>query len=241
MRVELNLNIKAISAVVFFSIAMAALESAVVVYLRELYYTDGFTVALKLIDQRILLVEMAREIATLVMLIMIGYLSGRNFKDRFAYFLLSFAIWDIFYYVWLKVFIDWPASLLDWDIVFLIPFTWLGPVLAPVICSATMLVLALVILQRNPRPSISLGSLFFAGSSIILFTFLKDYAIIIVSHGFLKDYFTLLQNKEFLSIASNYVPQSFSWRLFALGEVLIAAGIVKIINERLLTDVSIHN
>src|SRR3981189_1372652 len=132
MNQPMNWNYKTFFVVIAFSIAMATLESAVVVYLRALYYPDGFTVALKLIDQRILLIEIAREGATLLMLVGIGLLAGRNFKDQFAYFLLSFAVWDIFYYLWLKVFIGWPSSLLEWDILFLIPFTWLGPVLAPV-------------------------------------------------------------------------------------------------------------
>src|SRR6185369_2332457 len=123
-------NRKTLLVVIGFSIAMAALESAVVVYLRALYYPDGFNVAMKLIDQKILLIEIAREAATVVMLLGVGWLAGNNLKDRFAYFLLSFAVWDIFYYLWLKVFIDWPSSLLEWDILFLIPFTWLGPVLA---------------------------------------------------------------------------------------------------------------
>ncbi len=155
----MKLEYRTLLAVIIISIAMAALESAVVVYLRALFYPDGFTVALKLIDQRILLIEIAREGATLVMLIGIGGLAGINFKDRFAYFLLSFAVWDIFYYVWLKAFIDWPSSVLEWDILFLIPFTWLGPVLAPVICSVTMILLAIVILRSNKPLTIGLWGL----------------------------------------------------------------------------------
>lgn len=220
---------KTIWVVVIFSIAMAALESAVVVYLRALFYPDGFTVALKLIDQRILLVELAREAATLVMLMGIGGLAGINFKDRFAYFLLSFAVWDIFYYVWLKAFIDWPSSMLEWDILFLIPFTWLGPVLAPVICSVTMILLALVILHSGKPLTRGLWVLLTTGSLIILFTFLKDYGSIIISNGFLRDYAFLLQNKDFLAIATTYIPQSYSWGYFALGEILILVGTIKMV------------
>ncbi len=152
-------NIKTLLVVIGFSVAMAALESAVVVYLRALYYPDGFTVALKMLDQQILLIEIAREAATLFMLLGVGWLAGNNFKDRFAYFLLSFAVWDIFYYVWLKVFIGWPSSMLEWDILFLIPFTWLGPVLAPVICSVTMILLAVVILRSNKQLTIGSESI----------------------------------------------------------------------------------
>src|SRR4051812_30545987 len=112
----MNANAKTILVVSGFSIAMAALESAVVVYLRALYYPDGFTVVMKMMDQRILLIEIVREAATVLMLMGVGWLAGKNLKDRFAYFLLSFAVWDIFYYMWLKVFIGWPSSLLEWDI-----------------------------------------------------------------------------------------------------------------------------
>jgi hypothetical protein len=225
----MKLEYRTLLAVIIISIAMAALESAVVVYLRALFYPDGFTVALKLIDQRILLIEIAREGATLVMLIGIGGLAGINFKDRFAYFLLSFAVWDIFYYVWLKVFIDWPSSVLEWDILFLIPFTWLGPVLAPVICSVTMILLAIVILRSNKPLTVGLWGLLLTGSAIILYTFLKDYGSIIISNGFFHDFAFLLQNKDFLAIATTYIPQSYSWGYFALGEILILAGTIKMI------------
>ena len=213
--------------VCLFSMAMGILESATVVYLRALYYPDGFTVALKIIDQRILLTEIVREAATIVMLVAIGLLAGKSWKDRFAYFLISFAVWDIFYYVGLKVFIDWPTTLLDWDILFLIPFTWLGPVLAPIICSITMLVLAFVILRSNKPITRMALLLLLAGSAVVLYTFLKDYGSILASNGFFRDFSTLMQNKKFLAIASDYLPTEYSWGLFVVGELLIIAGIIK--------------
>jgi hypothetical protein len=223
----MNGNYKTLLVVIAFSIAMAALESAVVVYLRALYYPDGFTVALKMIDQRILLIEIAREAATLLMLVGVAWLAGKSFKEGFAYFLLSFAVWDIFYYLWLKAFIGWPSSLLEWDILFLIPFTWLGPVLAPVVCSITMILLAIVILRSSKPLTIGLWSLLMAGSTVILYTFLKDYGSIIISNGFFHEYSLIMQNKDFLAIASTYIPQSYSWSYFVLGEILILAGTVK--------------
>jgi hypothetical protein len=229
--------VKTIIVVSGFSIAMAALESAVVVYLRALYYPDGFTVAMKMIDQKILLIEIAREAATVVMLMGVGWLAGKNFKDRFAYFLLSFAVWDIFYYLWLKVFINWPTSMFEWDILFLIPFTWLGPVLAPVICSVTMILLSLVILKSNKQLTIGLWSLLIVGSAVILYTFLKDYGNIIISNGF--DYSTIMQNKDFIAIASAYIPQSYSWEFFAFGEILILAGAIKLLEFKNLLSMKI--
>ena len=220
-----------IIALVIFSIAMAALESAVVVYLRELYYPNGFTVAFKLIDEHILLVEIARELATLIMLISIAYLIGHNRADRFAYFLLSFAVWDIFYYVWLKVFIDWPASILGWDILFLIPITWLSPVLAPVICSLTMIVLAIVILRKNKTKIFTGPFLFFLimGCVLILFTFMKDYGSLLLSTGSFSAYVNLIQSKAF--VASEYAPVSYNWLVFGIGELFICASIVYLIRS----------
>jgi hypothetical protein len=217
---------RTIIVITIFAIAMAALESAVVVYLRALYYPGEFTVALKLIEEKILLVEIGRELATIVMLGAIGYLCGKTFKDRFAYFLFSFAVWDIFYYVWLKVFINWPASIMDWDILFLIPITWLGPVLAPLICSLSMILLSFVLLQKSPTYTISrnVWTCLAIGCSLILFTFVRDYSSIMIEYDLLPDYANIMKNETFLRIASSYIPQSFSWGIFAVGESFILIG-----------------
>ncbi len=224
---------KKIIALSIFSIAMAALESAVVVYLRALYYPEGFTVAFRLIDEQILLIEITRELATLIMLVGVAYLAGKNRYDRFAYFLLSFAVWDIFYYVWLKVFINWPVSLFEWDVLFLIPITWLGPVLAPVICSVTMIVLAAVILINDTiysevKFSFLVVSCLLIGSMLILFTFMQDYASLLVMSDSLSDYPQLVQSERFIKLASTYIPESYNWSLFFLGELLISVSIIKL-------------
>lgn len=222
----MNATTKTIVVVSIFSVAMAALESAVVVYLRALYYPDGFTVALKMIDEEILLIEIMREAATLTMLLTVGYLAGKNLRERMAYFLLSFAVWDIFYYGWLKVFIGWPASVFEWDILFLIPITWLAPVLAPLICSATMLLLALVLLfKANPASSLGSG-LLLLGSAFILYTFMEDYGWLMFSNGFISEYARIMQNADFIRLASTYVPTQFSWRIFWIGELLLLSGII---------------
>ena len=89
--------------VAIFSTAMGYLECTVVVYLREIYYPGGFNFPLAPIDKPIAITEIGREAATLVMLLGIGFLAGKTAVQRFAYFIYSFAIWDIFYYVFLKV------------------------------------------------------------------------------------------------------------------------------------------
>ena len=139
---------------VIFSIAFAYIEAAVVVYLRAIFHPDGFTFPLSNVEtilqhKALLLTEIGREAATIVLILTGAWLFGRNLQQRFAYFLTIFAVWDIFYYVWLKVLLDWPARIMDWDILFLIPVAWAGPVLAPVLVSIILLVFAVIILYRD--------------------------------------------------------------------------------------------
>lgn len=152
----LGTTFKRFSIAVIFSIAFGYIEAAVVVYLREIFYLDGFNFPLSIsvidsVSRRLLLTEVGREAATLVIIVTGALLFGRNLRQKVAYFLTIFAVWDIFYYVWLKVLLDWPASIMDWDILFLIPLPWAGPVLAPVLVSVVMLVIAAVILYRDCR------------------------------------------------------------------------------------------
>jgi hypothetical protein len=229
----MNTTAKTISVISVFSVAMAALESAVVVYLRALYYPDGFTVAFKIIDEKILLIELMREAATVLMLLSVGYLAGKDLKSRMAYFLLSFAVWDIFYYGWLKVFINWPSSLFEWDILFLIPFTWLGPVLAPIVCSLTMILLAVTLLFFNDKGLTITGwSLLLSGCAFILYTFMADYGSLIIGNGFLSDYSTLIRNEDFIRMASVYSPAKFNWTFFWVGELLLLAGIFSMVGRK---------
>ncbi|MFA5251972.1 MAG: hypothetical protein WC454_05240 [Phycisphaerae bacterium] len=140
--------------VVVFSIAFAYIEASVVVYLREIFHSAGFTFPLTefgatALWKRLLLTETGREAATLVLILTSSWLFGRNLRQRFAFFLTIFAVWDIFYYIWLKVLIDWPASIMDWDILFLIPTVWAGPVVAPILISILLLAFAVIILYRS--------------------------------------------------------------------------------------------
>ena len=130
-----------------YAIAMAFLEAVVVVYIRGLLQITNDHVALG----PYVTMETWREAATLVMLVSVGWLAGRKRLDRWAYGLFAFGIWDIGYYVWLKVLLDWPASLLSLDTLFLIPLTWWGPVLAPVLIAALMCVVAVLAVMRMER------------------------------------------------------------------------------------------
>jgi hypothetical protein len=103
--------------------------------------------------ENIAIVEFWREVATIVMLIGIGYLSGKNFAQRFAYFMLSFAIWDVFYYVFLYLTIGWPLTIADWDILFLIPMPWIGPVWAPCLISFLLMIMSLYVIYKVEKMS----------------------------------------------------------------------------------------
>ena len=153
---SLKTTIKTFLIAVVFSIAFGYIEAAVVVYLRQIFHPDGFTFPMTVfgidaLSRRILLTEIGREAATIVLIFTGAWLFGHNHGQRVAYFMIIFAIWDIFYYVWLKILLDWPASIMDWDILFLIPCTWASPVLYPVLISITLIVFAVVILYRCSR------------------------------------------------------------------------------------------
>ena len=125
--------------VAVFGAAMGLFEAAVVVYLRRIAYPGGFSFPLVMLEKRIALVEVAREVASLVMIASVAVLAGRRPVEKLAYFLCIFGVWDILYYVFLKITLGWPASILEPDILFLIPVPWVGPVLAPVIVSIVMI------------------------------------------------------------------------------------------------------
>jgi hypothetical protein len=174
-----NTNVRKIAYTTVFGISMAFIESAVVVYLRALYYPDGFSFPLKLMTNNLMGIEVLREGATIFMLLSVAALAGKRFWERFAYFIFCFGIWDIFYYVWLKFLIDWPLSIVERDILFLIPLPWIGPVIAPVTISVLMIISGLVIVRLFDRgydfkPTTSSVILFLIGSGIILYSFMRD-------------------------------------------------------------------
>ncbi|MBI9039603.1 MAG: hypothetical protein JEY97_15850, partial [Bacteroidales bacterium] len=143
--------VKSLLFACLFATGMAYLESAIVVYLREILYPDGFVFPLKIVGENLIITELFREVVTIIMLLTIGFYFGKSKLEKFAYFIFAFAVWDIFYYIFLKALIGWPESLLTWDILFLIPFNWIGPVIAPVINSITMIILALIIILYKKK------------------------------------------------------------------------------------------
>ncbi len=135
-----------------FAAAMAFVESAVVVYLRGLFYPEGFYGTLAAMPVFYYATEVFREVATILMLATVSLLAARRgWWERAAYFLFCFGVWDIFYYVWLYALLGWPPSLLTTDVLFLIPVPWVAPVLAPVAASAVMIGVAVTILAGKTR------------------------------------------------------------------------------------------
>jgi len=214
-----------------FSIAMGFMETAVVVYLREIYYPHGFNFPLAPIQPKIAVTEFLREAATIIMLAGIGILAGKNKMQRFAYFIYAFAIWDIFYYVFLKILLNWPESLFTWDILFLIPVPWVGPVLAPCIVSLTMIVLAMSIILLQEKGF----EVFFRlkeylslilGSIIIIGSFLWDYLRTIYNANTSTQIWHVSSKQSLLTDMASYVPEAYNWWIFSIGEAMILYGII---------------
>jgi hypothetical protein len=213
-----------------FSIAMGYLESAVVVYLRAIMYPDGFGFPLTSFDSHLATTEIIREAATIIMLLGAGIVAGKTFSERFAWFIYCFAIWDIFYYVFLKVLISWPESFMTWDILFLIPATWVGPVITPVIVSLTMIILSMVIIFYGSRNNIHISSIewisFIVGAHILILAFIWDYSRFILDRYSLGDIWRMPDTRPLRQLGLQYIPHTFNWLLFWIGEIIIIAGIV---------------
>lgn len=201
-----------------FALAMAYLEAAVVVYLRAIYYPEGFAFPLVDAGAFFFFVELGREAATIIMLWAVAYLTGRLRDDRLACFAYLFGVWDIGYYLWLKVTLDWPATLLDWDVLFLIPPVWLGPVLAPLLLALLMAVAGAWGISRaeirTDRWSWSGG---FIGCGLVLYSFLEQAAAALFSGG-AEALFTL-------------TPIRFRWPVFALGYLFLCTAIARVMHR----------
>jgi hypothetical protein len=204
--------------VALFAVAMAWVESAVVFYLRTLvnrivpYQEVPLPVAANLGRT-----ELVREAATLVMLFTVGALAGRNWRARFGFMALAFGIWDIFYYVFLKVMCGWPRSIFDWDVLFLLPMPWWGPVIAPV-CIALLLILwgTLASTREQTHPAAPgvwrAWLLNILGAALALYVFMAD-------------------NLRALGTGADawrkILPTHFQWPLFCLALCLMTAPIVR--------------
>lgn len=211
---------------------MGFMESAIVIYLRELYYPNGFCFPLVPVRLDITFVEFIREAATIIMLLIIGIISGRNTAERLSFFIFCFAVWDLFYYLFLYVVLQWPPSLFTWDILFFIPVLWVGPVLAPCIVSLTMILLTMAVVyfhEKNCMITINKREwlLLIIGSLIVIISFTIDFIFYLFKEPYSINLSSGLQDYFYKSIT--YVPQIFNWWIFSFGEIIILVGIVSMI------------
>lgn len=141
-----------LSLLALFGIAMAHFEGVVVVYLRKaLGLTDSESnkESVGKFPVRFLKIEMTREAATIIMLIIIAYLVGGSWIEKGVFFLWTFAFWDLFYYLSLYILIKWPPSFKTIDVLFLIPKPWIAPVWFPIgVSSFTIIVIILLYLFK---------------------------------------------------------------------------------------------
>jgi len=198
----------------FFAIAMAYLESAVVIYLRAMYGIEDLIRDINFETDIYTFIEIGREAATIVMLAVIGLLAGSTWPKKIGYFFLSFGVWDIFYYIWLYVFIQWPKSLFEWDILFLIPLPWWGPVIAPILISILLISIGYLLLNDAQFKIISIDWIVFGLSIIVLlYTFVEDSIKVIISGT---------------GDLTEIRPTAFNWILFLIAFAAWTLTIIKV-------------
>ncbi len=197
--------------VVAFAIAMAWVEAASVFYIRALVdRIEPYQATPLPIDAALGYVELWREASTLVMIATLGMLAGSTWRRRAGYAALAFGAWDIFYYVFLRLMSGWPRTLLDWDILFLLPLPWWGPVIAPVSIALLMILWGTIATQSREtsadgRWAWALGS---AGIALALAVFMSDA-------------WQALPNGR--DAALQVLPTTFNWPLFGAALLLMAA------------------
>jgi hypothetical protein len=210
--------------VVTFAAGMAWVEAACVYYLRVMvdrvnpYQTNPLTMPGILGD-----VELVREGATLLMLAMVGMLAGRTWRTRTAYAAIAFGSWDILYYVFLRMICGWPGSLFDWDILFLLPLPWWGPVLAPVCIAALMIGWGMLVTQSRqslPATRVTRASWAVSGAGILLALWL-----------FMADAIRALPAGA--DAVRRALPTAFNWPLFSAALLLMAAPSIHILSRSL--------
>jgi hypothetical protein len=198
------------AAVIAYGIAMAFLEAAVVVYLQRALGIDPRSL-FPLRDPAgvgdLAAIEVGREAATLAMLGAVGWLAGRSGLERLAWTAVAFGTWDVFYYAWLAAFVGWPTSLATWDLLFLIPVPWAGPVWAPLAVS-----LALVGFGLAAAARLRSGAPVRVGRAQLT-SAIGGGAIVIVAFCWNAP-----------PILAGGVPAAFPWPVFVAGMALAAGG-----------------
>ncbi len=207
---------KKLIVVGLFAIAMAYVESAVVVYLRAVFGIENLLQDFPQEPDKYILIEIGREASTLIMLVIMGWIAGQTKQARIGYAVFTFGLWDIFYYVWLNIFIGWPGSLLDWDVLFLIPLTWWGPVLSPILIALLLIAGGVIAVFKTER------------GEVLRFTLLEwsvaGVSILLMLYVFMFD--TLHALAEGIAAISAIRPTSFNWLLFIIALIGLAFSLL---------------
>ena len=204
--------------VVVFAVAMAWFEAATVYYLRVLvdrvtpYQPNPLPLRGVLGE-----VELVREAATLVMLLTLGMLAGATWRARLGYTAVAFGVWDILYYVFLRLMSGWPQSIFDWDILFLLPLPWWGPVLAPVCIAVLMIV-------WGTQASLSAGDSVTTGRTRTIWS-VSALGIALALYVFMADSLRLASSGE--DAVRNFLPTEFNWPVFCAALVLMATSLLE--------------
>jgi len=214
-----------------FAIAMGVLEGAVVVYLRELYYPNGFSFPLQSMSTTLAITEIIREFATLIMILAIGILVGKSKIERFAWFIFTFAVWDIVYYIFLFAILQWPSSVFEWDVLFLLPTMWVGPVWSPILIACGMIALAVIILlSKELKNKVFFKTkeilAFGIGSLVCIISFCKDYYEYMVNNYPQVKTIDLFFSKNTFNYAEYYVPRNFDMLIYGIGITILAYGLL---------------
>jgi hypothetical protein len=151
-----------------FAVAFGINEAVVDIYLRAaLGFLPNYATALSqaaplafysqeqlfiAVPRSILVVEMIREIATMIVLVSVAFVVSKVWRERWALFLWSFALWDLFYYLGLWTIVRWPYSPLTQDVLFLVPFPWLAQVWLPILVD--LLAIVAVLMGRSIKMTI---------------------------------------------------------------------------------------
>jgi hypothetical protein len=205
--------------VVLFAVAMAWVESAVVFYLRTMIHRiDPFQPNPLPEFGGLAPAELIRELATLIMLATVGWLAGTTRRARIGYALLAFGVWDVFYYVFLKVLTGWPRSLFDWDILFLLPLPWWGPVLAPVGIASLMILWGTLVTQFDRGlaplcPPSRAWTMSLTGVAMALYLFMEDALWTLTDGG--PGWRDLL-------------PTRFNWPMFIIALAFLAVPVTEV-------------
>ena len=199
-----------------YAVAMALLESAVVVYMRQLYYADNplEIFPLHFLNSYDTILELSREAATVIMILTVTLLAESSSRTRrFATFVFVFGVWDLFYYIWLKVLMGWPRSWWEWDVLFLIPSVWLGPWICPAMISLLFIAWGGWTLRSADNISFTPQSftVFVAGAGLGLVSFLQPAVAVLIDGG--------------VAELSEYTPGNFWWWLFVPSYLLMTWGL----------------